>query len=283
MRAFKTVNDSYIEPISFIVPRRAEVFQDDIFPPPVGSKPAMSATEWFNGKVALPPKIDLASVYAGEEVKEVASDSQPSVTNIAVSASPLPISKSLATDDNQPPVLATKGPPPSMNQQTASIKGLAQKFNDNEEGDEDDASSFEEVSKPERSVLQNSDTVASSNEVSKPPTASGQVDDAGSASKDKRDDLDSPIQFSATHGMDQVTPGQQKQQAVGEATPTSEQLATGIAEPGQNKFEGSEVRQSLAEIRSLLEEQRKAMDAQNNTIGRLTAEVDRLRSKMDDS
>ena len=30
MRAFKTVNDSYIEPISFIVPRRAEVFQDDI-------------------------------------------------------------------------------------------------------------------------------------------------------------------------------------------------------------------------------------------------------------
>lgn len=30
MRAFKTVNDSYIERISFIVPRRAEVFQDDI-------------------------------------------------------------------------------------------------------------------------------------------------------------------------------------------------------------------------------------------------------------
>lgn len=28
MRAFKTVNDAYIEPISFIVPRRAEVFQD---------------------------------------------------------------------------------------------------------------------------------------------------------------------------------------------------------------------------------------------------------------
>ncbi len=30
MRAFKTVNDSYIEPVSFIVPRRAEVFQNDI-------------------------------------------------------------------------------------------------------------------------------------------------------------------------------------------------------------------------------------------------------------
>ncbi|OAQ99773.1 hypothetical protein LLEC1_06792, partial [Akanthomyces lecanii] len=33
MRAYKTVNDSYIEPISFTVPRRAETFQADIFPP----------------------------------------------------------------------------------------------------------------------------------------------------------------------------------------------------------------------------------------------------------
>ncbi|KAL9048179.1 MAG: hypothetical protein Q9206_006192, partial [Seirophora lacunosa] len=59
MRAFKTVNDSYIEPISFIVPRRAEVFQGDIYPPVVGTKPAMSAAEWFDGMEGLPPKIDL--------------------------------------------------------------------------------------------------------------------------------------------------------------------------------------------------------------------------------
>lgn len=77
MRAFKTVNDSYIEPISFLVPRRAEVFQDDIFPPTVGIKPAMSAAEWFNGEEDLPPKIDLARVYAGEESAEVASDYKP--------------------------------------------------------------------------------------------------------------------------------------------------------------------------------------------------------------
>ncbi|KAK7225754.1 hypothetical protein V2G26_013757 [Clonostachys chloroleuca] len=34
MRAYKTVNDSYVEPISFTVPRRAETFQADIFPQP---------------------------------------------------------------------------------------------------------------------------------------------------------------------------------------------------------------------------------------------------------
>jgi coronin-1B/1C/6 len=49
MRAFKTVNDQYIEPISFIVPRRAEVFQGDIYPPVTGKKPAMSAQAWFDG------------------------------------------------------------------------------------------------------------------------------------------------------------------------------------------------------------------------------------------
>ncbi|KAL8636204.1 MAG: hypothetical protein Q9228_006373, partial [Teloschistes exilis] len=63
MRAFKTVNDSYIEPISFIVPRRAEVFQGDIYPPVVGTKPAMSAAEWFDGAEGFPPKIDLESIY----------------------------------------------------------------------------------------------------------------------------------------------------------------------------------------------------------------------------
>ncbi|KAL9626691.1 MAG: hypothetical protein Q9164_007818, partial [Protoblastenia rupestris] len=77
MRAFKTVNDSYIEPISFIVPRRAEVFQDDIYPPAVGLKPAMSASEWFGGKEGVPPKIDLAAIFAGEEPTEIASDSKP--------------------------------------------------------------------------------------------------------------------------------------------------------------------------------------------------------------
>ncbi|KAK4907724.1 hypothetical protein LTR28_000425, partial [Elasticomyces elasticus] len=34
---------------------------DDIYPPTVGSKPAMSAGDWFGGKEGLPPKISLES------------------------------------------------------------------------------------------------------------------------------------------------------------------------------------------------------------------------------
>lgn len=153
MRAFKTVNDSYIEPISFLVPRRAEVFQDDIFPPVVGLRPAMSSSEWFDGKEALPAKIDLASVYAGEEPAEVVSAPKPT-------SQPPPAAKVLPPTKNEPepvkeapqPSPAFRGPPPSMKEQTRSVADLATKFADKDDvdssDDDDDTSSFEEVSKP---------------------------------------------------------------------------------------------------------------------------------------
>lgn len=74
LRGFKTVNDTYIEPVSFIVPRRAEMFQSDIYPPTTGLKAGTTAEEWFGGKTALPPKISLESVYDGEAPKEVPSE-----------------------------------------------------------------------------------------------------------------------------------------------------------------------------------------------------------------
>ena len=284
MRAFKTVNDSYIEPISFIVPRRAEVFQDDIYPPPVGSKPAMSAAEWFDGKVALPPKIDLASVYAGEEAKEVPSDFQPATINITESSSPSLVSKANDREDDQPSMPVAKGPPPSMIQQTSSIKNLAKKFNDAEEGDEDDASSFEDVSKPsERSTQQVPLPVASPIEVNNPSAISEHPDEPLATSEGKHEDLGPAIQQMTAQSKEQPNMAQQGERSTLESAVTSKQPTTGNTGPGQSGLEGNEVKQSLAEIMSLLEKQVKTMDAQNETIGRLTAEVDRLRSKMDAS
>ena len=278
MRAFKTVNDSYIEPISFIVPRRAEVFQDDIFPPPVGSKPAMSATEWFDGKIALPPKIDLASVYAGEEAKEVPSDFKPPSANIPEPAVPSPSKKINERGDDQPTAPALKGPPPSMNQQTHSIKDLTQKFNDIEEGEEDDASSFEEVSNPiDRSPQQTLAAAAPAAERSGPPAISRHLGDPMSASKDNTNDLDQASQLAATQSTDKQISSQQ------EGLGLPDQLPIASTTTERDTSAGTEVKQSLAEIKNLLEEQRRTMSAQNDTIGRLTAEVDRLRSKMGDA
>lgn len=150
MRAYKTVNDSYIEPISFIVPRRAEVFQHDIYPPTTGTKPAMSAADWFSGKEGLPPKIDLESVYAGEEPTEVASDSKPPVTQ---PRAPSPQAPPPAKKEPEPPkepatsAGASRGPPPSMKEQQGSIAAMASKFADDDASEEEgtDSSSFEDI------------------------------------------------------------------------------------------------------------------------------------------
>ncbi|GCC29594.1 coronin-2B-like [Chiloscyllium punctatum] len=49
-RFYKLVTiKSLIEPISMIVPRRSESYQDDIYPMTAGAQPAMTAQEWLSG------------------------------------------------------------------------------------------------------------------------------------------------------------------------------------------------------------------------------------------
>ncbi|CCH43534.1 Coronin-like protein [Wickerhamomyces ciferrii] len=68
VRIYKTVNDQIIEPVSFIVPRKSDTFQDDIYPDAPSSKPALSAVEWFDGKsVDGPVLFSVESLYNGTE------------------------------------------------------------------------------------------------------------------------------------------------------------------------------------------------------------------------
>ncbi|KAI9226594.1 MAG: hypothetical protein DHS80DRAFT_18482 [Piptocephalis tieghemiana] len=57
-RAFKVTNNM-VEPISFTVPRKADFFQADLFPPAVGDTAPLTAEEFFSGKDANPILIDL--------------------------------------------------------------------------------------------------------------------------------------------------------------------------------------------------------------------------------
>ncbi|KAI0730409.1 microtubule binding protein [Earliella scabrosa] len=54
-RALKVAANS-IEAIAFIVPRKSDSFQSDIYPPAPSAEPALSAAEFFSGKTA-PPKL----------------------------------------------------------------------------------------------------------------------------------------------------------------------------------------------------------------------------------
>jgi len=49
-----------LEPISFQVPRKSDIFQDDIFPDTFAGEPALTADEWLAGKNADPKTTSLA-------------------------------------------------------------------------------------------------------------------------------------------------------------------------------------------------------------------------------
>lgn len=140
-RGYKTVNDNYIEPISFIVPRRSEVFQGDIYPPATGLKPGMSAAEFWDGKEAVPPKFSLEAVYEGTAPVEVASEYKPSPA-----PAPAPTPKA---EPEPTPAPVSRAPPPSVNDNKASMADAASKFADKDEAESaDEDSSFEEIQKP---------------------------------------------------------------------------------------------------------------------------------------
>jgi coronin-1B/1C/6 len=72
MRALK-VTPTLIEPISFTVPRRSDLFQDDLFPPAFAGQAALSSSDWLSGKDADPVKISLEGGFTPQAKSDVPS------------------------------------------------------------------------------------------------------------------------------------------------------------------------------------------------------------------
>ena len=173
-RAYKTVNDSYIEPISFIVPRRAETFQEDIYPPTVGLKPAMSGQEWFEGAEGLPPKISMESLYEGAGIKEVPAEEVKPGKKAPEPIKVVEPKKEVPEPTPEPAPATIRSPPPPMKEQGATMMGAADKFKDTEPTEvEDEESDFEEVQKPvERTTAAKPAAAEEAKEESVAPAAS---------------------------------------------------------------------------------------------------------------
>jgi len=151
-RAYKTVADTFIEPISFIVPRRAEVFQTDIYPPTYGLKPGVTSGEWFGGKTAIPPLVSLQGRYDGGSTSELPASQQPAKTQpkAAPVTNPPPTKTTPEPPKPKPaPEPVAMGPKGELKDNKKAMADMASKFADKDESDDDDdASSFEEVRKP---------------------------------------------------------------------------------------------------------------------------------------
>ncbi|KAJ5384102.1 hypothetical protein N7517_002013 [Penicillium concentricum] len=262
-RAYKTVNDQYIEPVSFIVPRRSENFQDDIYPPAAGVTPAMSSSEWLGGKEALPPKISMASLFDGEGIKEVTGvEEKPTGSMDAPAPKPAEAPKAAETPKETPktpepaspkpapePVsepTPIARPAPSMKEQGASMAAMVNKFADGEEEatvSDDDDSSFEEIPKPvER------------------PTRSVAAESA------------SPRVSSPLRPKEVET---KPQPVVAVASPTVPSPDSEAPSPTT-----SIPKNDIEEIKNLLAEQTKTIADQAQQMQTLTAEIEALKSKL---
>lgn len=270
MRAFKTVADAYVEPISFIVPRRAEVFQNDIFPPAVGIKPGMSSSEYFDGKEALPPKIDLESIYSGGAPKEVPADYKPPKQEVPAQA-PAPVKaeapKSVAKAPEPEPVQrdTSKG----IQDNKASMAAMADRFADKEPQKEDtsDDESFEEIPKPvERpSVMAARGPPPKMDPSPRTPTLPSEPATKSAAA-------DPPTST--------PTPAPAPAAATSAATSSPQKSATATGAAEGLKAHLQDIKESQARLMAMLEAQNRTMASQSDQINGLTEEVEHLKAKV---
>ncbi|RKF79093.1 Coronin-like protein crn1 [Golovinomyces cichoracearum] len=252
MRAYKTVNDSYIEPISFTVPRRAEVFQSDIYPPAIGLKPAMSATEWLDGKDGLPAKIDLESIYQGNAPVEVASDYKPFVP---VSASaPTPVKAPIPRQNEPMPGIQRTSTLSSISEQKNAMTAVVSKYQDDAVASpEDDASSFEEIRNPLQKSNYNTPKNFNSPSTTKADSQQETIP-AESVLVSQTNSRATQSHVSSSTDLDYLT---------GKSVNNDKLLMT-----------------SLAQIKKLLEDQTITINSQSQQIEKLADQVDTLKTKV---
>jgi coronin-1B/1C/6 len=286
MRAYKTVNDSLIEPVSFIVPRRAEIFQEDIYPPTIGLKAGVSGKEWFDGKTAAPPKISLESVYEGKGPTDVPSDYKP--TKIETPKSPA-ATKTEAPKPKpaQEPVVAPRAAPTKLEDNKASMSAAASKFADKdaeEESSDEDDEPFEEIQKP----------------VERPAAVATRAPEVKAEAPAKRaEPLKSPVKAEAPRTAPTAAsisrPSEPKRTpstsalwskaadsptASGTTTPvpaTAAPSAGGAADSLKSHL--ADLKEQNSRILSLLEQQSRVLGRQTDQIMFLSEEVDKLKSK----
>jgi len=68
-RFYRLNNSGFCQVITMTVPRKSELFQEDLYPDTAGDQPAISAEDWFAGKDAEPILISLRDGYAPSTLK----------------------------------------------------------------------------------------------------------------------------------------------------------------------------------------------------------------------
>lgn len=168
-RGFK-LTTSTVEPIGFVIPRKADNFQADIFPPAPSQEPTFSSAEWQDGKTGPPKVVDLESktsteyqgpppsssavatpVKADKPVKTEKQSSSPSPTTPNTAQ---PSSLTTNNNDNKPfnpQNLEIEQDDPDSDEELTEAKKRAPPTDDGEDGFEDKAVAPQAVTEQRKS------------------------------------------------------------------------------------------------------------------------------------
>jgi coronin-1B/1C/6 len=279
VRAFKTVDDLYIEPISFVVPRRAETFQEDIYPPTISTKPAMSSAEWFQGKSAVPMKISMADVYDGNAKPSLiaAADVPPPSQHSEPAPSPAKAVSRPSAPAEEPRSAAPPRETPSVNSNKQSMSAAADRFADRSNGAEasraEDDEEPEEWKQPTRSrqtQIREPEPSSTSASQEKRETPSSSTTSSSTAAAVK------PLNLAPTTVTTSANLSSSAEQASSEEKSSSSAAAGSLSSTPSASAAAGGLRDVLHEIRSLLQ-------GQGRQIEELTREVAALKAKVGES
>ncbi|KAI0758540.1 microtubule binding protein [Irpex lacteus] len=128
-RAYKIYGHT-VESIAFIVPRKSDSFQSDIYPPAPSSEPALTAGEFFSGKTAPPKLVSLedGAISSGQAPSAIPTPAPTAAVSAPVSASvsttslptptrtstaPVPVPAAPVSAATPEPVASPKAPEPT--------------------------------------------------------------------------------------------------------------------------------------------------------------------------
>ncbi|XP_066266988.1 coronin-like protein cor-1 isoform X1 [Branchiostoma lanceolatum] len=111
---FYKLHPNKCEPISFTVPRKSELFQEDLYPDTASQTPAISADEWIEGKVADPVLMSIRDKLASvlPQKPKLAGLKKPNALNRPKLAPAKPTSTNSVRDSAPPKPAPEPTPPP---------------------------------------------------------------------------------------------------------------------------------------------------------------------------
>ncbi|XP_041572466.1 coronin-1B [Taeniopygia guttata] len=131
---FYKLHERKCEPIIMTVPRKSDLFQDDLYPDTAGPEAAMEAEEWVAGRTAGPVLVSLRQAYVPSKQRDLKvsrrtllHDSRAATTG-ATTPPPTPPATPASTRFSAPPVLgsgsATGGRLEEVLEEVAALRAL---------------------------------------------------------------------------------------------------------------------------------------------------------------